>query len=74
MLLLYGPWSGTYYEEDISDRFEGSSTGAALGQSVAGGFDADNDGFGDIASGAWHANPNGSNSGTVYLFIGGLGY
>lgn len=50
-------------------RFEGASPFEEFGRTVVGG-DFDNDGRGDLAVGAWHADQAGTDAGAAYLYSG----
>ncbi len=50
--------------------FAGAAGGDLTGQSVGGGGDVNGDGFDDLIIGARGADPNGSNSGYVYIVYG----
>ena len=51
-------------------RIDGSSIGNILGASVSGAGDFNGDGFDDLIVGAKYANPNGHNSGAIYVVFG----
>lgn len=70
-LLLYGPFSGSTTVEEIEDQIRGNAINAQLGKTLAGGFDANADGFSDFLIGSTQIN---SQSGEAYLFYGGEGY
>ena len=51
-------------------RIDGESAGDYSGISVSGAGDVNGDGYDDIIIGAYHADPNGSNSGSTYVIFG----
>lgn len=52
-------------------KLEGQEDWDEFGYDLTGVGDIDDDGYNDLLVGAYRANPNGNNSGRVYLFFGG---
>ena len=48
----------------------GGANDDEAGYSVSGAGDVNDDGFDDVIVGAWHSDPNGSNSGRAYILYG----
>jgi len=68
------PFSGTLNLSTINGtngfRIDGSLQGDFLGSAVSGAGDFNGDGFDDLIVGAKYADPNGHNSGAVYIVFG----
>ncbi len=69
-LVLGPPPPGLHSLEQSHLVLRGSTSSDYFGWSVAGGADLDGDGAPDFAVGASDADPNGSSSGSVYVFYG----
>ncbi len=51
-------------------QMTGETVGDSAGWSVAGAGDVNGDGYDDVIAGAWHAEPNGDDSGLSYVVFG----
>ena len=68
-LITSGP-RGTFDLSDADAKHTGVNSGDQAGYAVAGGMDANNDGYADILVGAPEQDGGGSGSGAVYLLFG----
>lgn len=70
--LFLGPLASQIDAEDADATFTAEAFGDNLGISVAGGFDVNGDGFGDVLIGARSNDGAGTQAGRAYLFLGPL--
>lgn len=70
--LFLGPLTGDLDADEADATFSPEAFGDNLGIRVAGGFDANGDGFDDLLLGARGNDANGIQSGRAYLFLGPL--
>ncbi len=78
--VVFGKASGFAASTDLSSlsgtdgfRLEGVAAGDWAGISVSGAGDVNGDGFDDVIVGAYHADPNGADSGSSYVVFGKAG-
>ena len=70
--LLYGPVNGNLDLSGADASFHGETAGDAMGFSVSGAGDVNNDGFADVLLGAHHESSGGEHAGAAYLLHGPL--
>jgi hypothetical protein len=63
---------GPSLNNTVDLTFNGTAANEGLGESVAGGFDMNHDGFSDVAIGADEADGTATNAGRVTVYFGGI--
>ena len=68
--LFLGPLSGEYSDEDADIRWVGARAGNYLGFDIAGGEDLNQDGYPDVAVGAYKSSTHSGDAGAVVIISG----